>query len=327
LKLTNNKTKSSLRHNPLFYALIVIVSAFYIFLLFWISRLEFAISPEISNVITYVLIFALVALVFAFGIRYLAIQRSTSAEFSDSMNTLSDRLRTTEKKLMETELMLTTQTHTFIVYSTLKEITLLNTDGDALVEYSFRCKNNPDKELNKIGLLILHDGNLDENSVKCKVNDESVKPNDLQKFVTINEDSGEPAKSMPHSLRFNIVPSKPIQPSADFFYDYSYKIGRLYANVTTQDREFTQTNIVHPTHHLKCAIKAPSMYVFDVPSVRIEVIDRDNIRYVAEEKRMAAECLPEILDRGKMLYWDISFPRLANLYRIWFSIKKDHENQ
>lgn len=324
--MTHSEQKPSSKYNKLFYVLFVVVSILYVFLLIALTRIEFTISPDISNLITYLLIFTLVGLVFAFGIRYVSIQRSTSHELSDDMKALSDRLQTTEKKLMETEVMLTTQTHTFIVYNTLKEITLLNSDGDAVIEYSFRCKNNPDKELNSIGLHIIHDGNLQEGTVECSVNDEKVKPNNVQRFVSINEDTKEPAKVMPHSLRFQIVPFKPIQPSADFSYNYKYKIRKLYPKMTTKSAEFTQTNIVHPTHHLKCAIKAPPTYFFDISDVRIEVIDRDDIRYAAEEKRMTSESPPEVLDKDKILYWDISFPRLANLYRIWFSVRKDHEN-
>jgi hypothetical protein len=318
----NPHPRSSYKYKIVIYAAVVVATLIYTFLLIYLSRTQITVPSEAINAATVILFFIFIALVVAYTLRWLSIQRSSTAKVRIGLSELYTRLKATEQMLRDTERMLAVQTHTFIVHDSIKEITILNAEGDADVEYSFTCKNNPDKELTKIRLSISHDGNLEEDSIECIVNNEKVSPTNVRRLITIDEKTGKPEEPLPRSLKLLITPGKPIEPDATFTYQYAYRIRRLFACVRTPLKEFTSTSIIHPTHHLKYVIKAPKDYIFDMADVKIDVIDRDDIEYVAEERRMLEECRPIIIDKGRILLWDIVMPHLANLYRIWFAIRK-----
>jgi len=227
------------------------------------------------------------------------------------------------QKLRRYEEIISKETHTFYVYEAVKETILLKERGDAIVRYFFKCKNNPDNELNTIRINVYHDGNLKEDSIKCKVNDKEAPITKIERLIILDAKTNKPKTSMPNIFKFNIQPVESIRKGVLFTYSYSYMIEKLYPYVKEPGKEYSQTLILHPTDRLKYIVKAPEGYVFD--SVKIEVLDRDEIKHLSEVERMQKEFPPYLTQDKKVLCWDILEPKLANIYRLYFSIKKENK--
>jgi hypothetical protein len=283
--------------------------------------MPFEIPQEIQTIVASILIMSLaIALVFYFAsqsrrsrdrmMEELALERQLTRKIED----LSNRLRHTES-LLEME------THTFSIIDALKEITILTRNGRGRLTYYFKCRNNPDKVLDRIRLSVSHDGTLEENSLKCTMNGKEVKPLEVQRLLIVDEKTKEAAGRMCKNLKFAIHPEKNIEPSAKFEYSYSYEVKNLYPEIETKDKEYSQTLILHPTRLLRYVIEAPVGYVFD-RNVKFMIIDRDEVEYIAEEKRVTEECSPVVLNEGKTLIWDVQNPKIASFYRIYLYIKK-----
>lgn len=283
--------------------------------------MPFEIPQEIQTIVaSMLLMFLAISLVFYFA--------SQSRRSHDRMmeelaleHELTEKIEDLSKRLRHTESLLEMETHTFSITDALKEITILNRSGRGRITYFFKCRNNPDKTLDRIRLAVSHDGTLEEDSLKCTMNGKEVKPLDIQRLLIVDEKTREAAGRMCKNLKFAIYPEKSIEPSAKFEYSYSYEVNNLYLEIETKNKEYSQTLILHPTRLLRYVIEAPMGYVFD-RDVRFMVIDRDEVEYIAEEKRVSEECSPILLNEGKTLVWDVYNPRIASLYRIYLGITK-----
>lgn len=312
-------SKENFRLKVLFLLGPIVIIVLYVVFSSLLPQPNITIPQDVTNLLTLIVTVMLVGIAVFYLLRLMTSQTASRRRFSEKMTTLDQRLKTTEDALKKTQQTLLLQTHTFLVFESTKEIQIENTEGDGTIEYRFRCKNNPDKELDKINLNIVHDGALREDAIECNINSEQVRPANLQRLMLVDERTREPIGSMPNTLRFSIIPTKPIQPNEEFKYEYKYTIRKLYPKITTKFAEYTQTIIIHPTHRLRYIIKSPKNYTFD-PDIKIEVIDRDDIEYVAEEKRLKEECPPLLLADATVLLWDIDELKLANLYRLYFAI-------
>jgi len=233
----------------------------------------------------------------------------------------SEEISDVNRKLKHYETILAKETHTFYVSDATKETIILNKDGDAMVRYSFRCRNNPESPLERVRLNITHDGNLIEDSISCLVDGIETPPSEIERLMLIDAESKKPKAPMPSILRFSIRPEKGIRRGAQFSYSYGYRMEELYKDVLKPDVEFTQTLILHPTDRLKTIIKAPEGYLFD--SFRVEVLDRDEVAHLGEEERIKIQCPPFLMQDKKTLFWDLPYPSLANIYRLRFSIREE----
>jgi len=233
----------------------------------------------------------------------------------------SEEVSDVHHKLRHYETILAKETHTFYVTDATKETIILDKDGDAMVRYSFRCRNNPESQLERLRLNITHDGNLIEDTILCLVDGRATPPIEIQRLMLIDAESKKPITPMPGILKFSIRPESRIEKGAQFSYSYSYKMDRLYKDVLKPDQEFTQTLILHPTDRLKTIVKAPDGYLFD--SFRVEVFDRDEVAHLGEEERIKIQCPPFLMQDKKTLFWDLSYPSLANIYRLRFSIREE----
>jgi Ca2+/Na+ antiporter len=225
----------------------------------------------------------------------------------------------TYRKMRHYEALLSKETHTFYVLDAIKETKIMNGDGDAIVRYSYKCVNNPENELKRIRFNVTHDGNLVEKSLKCSVNDEDVAISEIDRLLTLDARTNKPKEPMPNILKFSIIPKEPISKGARFTYAYSYQIGKLYRHMTEPNKEYTQTLILHPTDRLKHLIEAPDGYIFD--SFDVKVFDRDEIEHFPEEERIRIECYPMLTQDKKILIWDLTYPKLANIYSLYFRTK------
>lgn len=225
------------------------------------------------------------------------------------------------EKLRHYESMLAKETHTFYVSNAVKEIQILNKSGDAIVTYSFRCINNPESELKRIRISVSHDGNLIEGSVKCYVNERKGKMRDEERLVVLDAKSRAPKETIPNIFKFSILPEAIIEKGDRFAYSYTYRVDNLFRDFLQPDKEYTSTLILHPTDRLKNIIRIPEGYVFN--SAKSEVFDRDEMEHLAEEQRIKQDCPPFFSKDKRILFWDISYPKLANIYRLRFSAKEE----
>jgi len=324
--LTKNRDNNGTELRFALLATMLIITVLYVLITSFVLTPRLFIPQYVTNITIMVVAFVLAAVAIAYFLRALTSQSKSRRILSNRLTALYERLTDTQNMLKETEKMLIAQTHTFLVYESVKEIQIVNSEGDGLIEYRFTCRNNLDKQLDRIRLSVFHDGTLTEDAVKCSVDGKQIKTTDLQRLITVFEDTREPAGVMSNTLKFSIIPEKPIQPDAKFRYEYSYKIRKLFPKVTTKNAEYTQTIVIHPTHQLRYIIKVPKNYVFDPAGIKFEVIDRDDIEFTAEEKRIEEECAPWLLSDNKVLLWNIAEPKLANLYRLYFSIREKLES-
>lgn len=292
----------------------------YLVLMFVGETIPSEASPQVMIALVVTLLCAILLVGFVYALRWMSLRR----DVAHGVEELSERLRKTERMLKETESLLAHKIHTYYVFETIKETTILNDRGDSDVKYSFRCKNNPDKELPRIRVNISHDGRIEEKSLSCSLDGKKIEASVIQRFVTMDEETEKEIEIMPKTLRFFIEPDTSIPPDADFTYDYAYRMGALYPKIKIKGEEYTQILIMHATHRLRYVVKAPPNFVF-TPDIKVEVIDRDDVEYVAEERRIHEECPPTLIDDGKILLWDIIEPRLANVYRLHLLIKAESD--
>lgn len=227
----------------------------------------------------------------------------------------------TSRKLKHYELLLAKDTHTFSVLEARKGVEILDAQGGSVIEYSYRCKNTLDKELECIRHDITHDGTLVEGSLKCAVNDKAVAPTEIERLLLVDPKTREPVTPRPNIFKFKIPCEPKIGLGEVFKYQYSYQAKRVFPQVTEKGAESSGTLIMHPTDRLTYIIKAPEGYDFD-PRIKIEVLDRYGLEHVSEAHRMQEECPPELADKGRIWLWVIEAPMIADIYRIYFSIKK-----
>ena len=225
------------------------------------------------------------------------------------------------RKLRHYESMIAKETHTFYVYEATKEINILDASGEALIEYSFRCNNNPESKLERIRISVSHDGNLIEDSLECSVNEREAQMTNIERLLVLDEKTEEPRESMPRILNFTMRPEESVEKGTRFSYSYRYKVAKLFRYFMEKDKEFTSTLILHPTDRLKNLIRVPEGYMFN--SVKFEVFDIDEVEHHAEEERIKIDCPPRLTHDKRILCWDIINPKLANIYKLYFSAEKE----
>lgn len=228
---------------------------------------------------------------------------------AEALNTARSELKV-YKKLAEM------RTHTYRVIESTKEIKMLNDEGDVTVSYQFHCENTSERNVDRLRLRIQHDGNIE--SLHCEINQKEVQPKEKRELLTIDAKTREEIDSMAHTLVFYISPPEVIKPQGIFDYFYSYVGKKLYPKVKEKNKESTSTSVQHPTACLNTVLHAPQGYVFS--DFKIEVLEREDSRHIAEEERIFRECPPMLMNGGKMILWPLRDPLLASNYRIFFSI-------
>jgi hypothetical protein len=281
--------------------LIVVVSAvIYFLLLIGIFSTSFAIDR--STVLT---IIAIVFTVISFVI--LLFWTQERAEYVKSINT----------QLQTYKAIIDMKTHTYHVIEAIKEINILDSDGTAEVRYSFNCENTSDKTLKYIRFRVSHDGQLE--SLRCSLDDEELEPVDRKDLLTVDAQTKNVVGLMPFTTIFRLKSKDGIRPNARFRYSYSYKGNKMYPKIMEEKKEYSQTQILHPTSCLVTIIEAPKGYIFS--GFQIEVIDRDEMKHEKEEERIGFESPPMLVDQRRRIIWTLKEPMLAEIYRICFSIK------
>lgn len=221
------------------------------------------------------------------------------------------------RRAREYERILGGETHTFRVFDALRDAQILHSSGDAIIRYSARCVNSPETELRKIRIAVSHDGDLDENSLKCAVNGHEMEIEDIERFQTLDISTRKPRKRLANELRFYIVSAEPIAKGARFEYGYSYRAGRLFKDMT--EGESMGTIILHPTARVHYNIRVPSGFIFK--SYSSKVLDREEIENAAEIERIERECPPTLSSDKGLLTWNLLSPQLGNIYRLNFTVE------
>jgi hypothetical protein len=216
------------------------------------------------------------------------------------------------------EEMLSGFTHTYNVLNGTKEIRLLDKDGDAIIKTSFVCRN-ADEKLDSVHINISHDGALKIEDVECDFNGITIIPSNVEMQKIINDQTAEPISPMPYRLIFEIRPEKPVLPRQIFAYGYKYKCNKLYPYITEKGKESTIVEILHPNSKLTFIVISPEGYEFD-DEKKFSVYDRDGIEHITEMKRIEVANLPYFTSRRKTLIWNIIEPKIADRYKLYFSI-------
>jgi hypothetical protein len=228
----------------------------------------------------------------------------------------AEALRTVRSELKVYKKLAEMREHTYRVIESTKEIKILNDEGDVAVRYQFHCENTSERNVDRIRLRIQHDGNIE--SVHCEINQKEVQPEEKKELITIDAKTRKEIDSMAHTLIFYISPQEAIKPENFFDYSYSYVGKKLYPRLKEKNQEYTSTSIQHPTVCLNTLIHAPEGFVFS--DLKIEVLEREDSRHIAEEERVSHECPPMRVSEGKMIFWPLKDPLLASTYRIFFTI-------
>lgn len=230
-------------------------------------------------------------------------------------------VETLSMQLKEYERILDEKSYTFHIIDSKKEIRILSKDGDASVSFYLHCVNTSEKTLKHINVNITHDGKLEEDSLRCTINRQEVKPMDAQQLVTRYLKTEKEIEMMPYTLNFKIpIKGEGISPNEKFEYGYSYTARKLFPKVTEENKEYASTLILHPTSRITVTVKAPDDCIF-VDNGKIEVFDRDKHEHVKEEKRILSDSPPIVIEDGKIMLWTTINPLLATTYKLYFTLK------
>jgi len=202
----------------------------------------------------------------------------------------------------------------------MKNIKILNENGDAFVNYWFMCRNTSQKALKKFAFNYSYDGRLTK--IDILVNRSKAKSTVEQLFT--RKRLGErltPIPSLPNLARVLLdLRDENIRHGDSFIYEIRLKIKDCYKQVF--EKEFTSFSIVAPTKRFELSLNAPKGFKIEKKALGVIVQNRYAVTDHEEEQRIALENSPRVLSKGKRIVWDISNPKLASRYTLQFRIQR-----
>lgn len=225
-------------------------------------------------------------------------------------------------KLNEYEKLKSGETHPVLYHQILKDVSILDDKGNALVSYKMTCKNTC--ENNIIPQLIHkidHDGTIEEYS--ATINEKKAKTV-FEKFIKEKIENGKrvtPKLSHILKIKFDLSEEN-IKPGERFLYGYTVKYKGVYSNMFKKHEEFCGQNILHPTKSLLMLLHAPKGLRFLREEMDIEVLDKHEVRDTREERRCWEIHPPQLSHNDIEILWELQEPKIACTYKLYFTVSK-----
>ena len=223
-------------------------------------------------------------------------------------------------KLNEYERIRSEETHPFFYRSIIKEVKILDENGNATVSYENTCKNTSGKPIPQLKHEIKHDGTLE--ACSATVNQKEAKAT-FEKFIVKKIVDGEIEPRLSHILKIKFdLSDERIESEALFSYGYSLRYKSVFSNMFKKRMEFTAHHIMHPTRLLVLRVYLPRGLRFLREELDIEVLDKHEVRDFREETRCKEMYNLRVSREGKEVLWELPEPKIACTYRVHFRVSK-----
>jgi len=227
-----------------------------------------------------------------------------------------------KKKLPETEEIKSPPPTEYpvILLRAIKDVKILDEEGNALISWRRTCRNNCEKELPKIVNEGRHDGTF--KSCKVRVNGKRA-DYFVERYKVLKENGEEEEMRLSNRLKLTInLEKEKIGPDQLFEYSYTVEYEGVFEKAYQRDAEWTSYEVLVPTNHLTIVIMAPESSKFDPKGSEVRVKGLYEIEDFREEQRCRDKYPPIVLQDGDLLMWEIRNPKIACTYSLHFGLIK-----
>lgn len=207
------------------------------------------------------------------------------------------------------------------VHRAIKDIKILDEDGNATVRWQRECRNRCEKEIPKLVHETEYDGFLE--ALEVKVNDRKA-DFEVERFITKKKVDGEETDRLAHKVKLRINLRKEKIRAGQFFrYDYTLSYREVFKDMYKGTRaEWTGYHVLVPTDSLTIVMTTPSGSKFVPGDLEVRVEGLYEIEDFREEQRCKEQYPPILLQEEDLVMWEIKKPKIACTYILYFSVVK-----